>query len=210
MNAGLTMERVYDTLKQRLLRGVHRPGERLDPARLAAELNASPTPVRDALNRLVGERLVETWPQEGFHAPIPTEAGLRDLYRWNHDLLVLVLRAVGVPRMASSDMAIAANRMLAPARLFLRITAGSSNGEHRHAVAHTNDRLHLARLAEARALDGTETELADMESAFDGDSPAALRRLVSVYHRRRVRLVADIVAVMRDGLAIDSGQTDPQ
>lgn len=185
MNAGLTMGRVYDTLKQRLLHGMHRPGERLDPARLAAELNASPTPVRDALNRLVGERLVETWPQEGFHAPIPTEAGLRDLYRWNLDLLGLALRAVNEARMVRPETSTAEHgHMLASARLFLRVASGSVNGEHRQAVAHANDRLHLARLAETYALDGTEAELAEMEAALDVRGPAALRKLVVVYHRR--------------------------
>ncbi|QCI78807.1 GntR family transcriptional regulator [Hankyongella ginsenosidimutans] len=42
---------------------------KLEPAGLAAELNSSVTPVRDALHRLAGERLVESWTSEGFHLP---------------------------------------------------------------------------------------------------------------------------------------------
>lgn len=205
------MERIYDTLKQRLLSGAHRPGERLDPARLAAELNASPTPVRDALNRLVGERLVETWPQEGFHAPIPTEAGLRDLYRWNLDLIGLVLRAISEPRMALSEMTAAEPaHTLVSARLFLRVASGSSNSEHQHAVAHANDRLHFARLAETHVLDGTEAELVEMEAAMQTDGPTALRKLFAIYHRRRLKFVPDIVAAMHEGRALDPRQVDPQ
>ena len=59
------MERVYFELKAKVMRAAFAPGERLDPAQLARNLGVSPTPVRDALHRLSGERLIETWHQEG-------------------------------------------------------------------------------------------------------------------------------------------------
>src|SRR3954447_19738705 len=86
-----TFDRVYAAIKQRLREGVYRPGTRLEPALLSDELNASVTPVRDALHRLTGERLVEAPRHEGFRAPLLTEARLRHLYAWHHDLLLLAI-----------------------------------------------------------------------------------------------------------------------
>src|SRR5574338_1116410 len=86
-----TFDRVYAAIKIRLRGGVYRPGTRLEPAILSDELNASVTPIRDALHRLTGERLVEAPPHEGFRAPMMTETLLRYLYSWHLDLLLLVL-----------------------------------------------------------------------------------------------------------------------
>src|SRR5690349_24957565 len=86
-----TFERVYAAIKQRLRDGAYRPGTRLEPAALSDELNASVTPVRDALHRLTGERLVEAPRHEGFRAPMMTETLLRQLYAWHLDLLLLAV-----------------------------------------------------------------------------------------------------------------------
>src|ERR1700746_388476 len=86
-----TFERVYAAIKARLRSGVYRPGERLEPAALADELNASVTPIRDALHRLTGERLVEAPRHEGFRVPMLTETTLRHLYAWHQDLLLLAI-----------------------------------------------------------------------------------------------------------------------
>ncbi len=92
MNAGSTMERVYLDLKARIVGGAYPPGTRLDPFHLAKRLAASPTPVREALHRLSGERIVDSWHQEGFRQPIFAESDLCDLYRWSGALLGLALR----------------------------------------------------------------------------------------------------------------------
>src|SRR5256885_14478398 len=86
-----TFERVYAAIRQRLREGAYRPGARLEPALLSDELNASVTPVRDALHRLTGERLVEAPRHEGFRVPMMTETTLRHLYGWHLDLLLLAV-----------------------------------------------------------------------------------------------------------------------
>src|SRR5690242_2313518 len=101
-----TFDRVYAALKQRLRKGVYRPGTRLEPAALSDELNASVTPVRDALHRLTGERLVEAPRHEGFRAPMMTETLLRQLYAWHLDLLLLAVmkhRALAPAEESASD-----------------------------------------------------------------------------------------------------------
>lgn len=52
-------DQAYSELKKALLAGKFRPGQRLLLRDLAVELNISPTPVRDAINRLVAERALE-------------------------------------------------------------------------------------------------------------------------------------------------------
>src|SRR3546814_6150334 len=86
MNAGLTSERVYEGLRQRILDREFRPGDRLDPSALAEVLNSSVTPVRDALHNLTGAGLVETRTSEGFNLPQIDEPGLQDLYAWNAEI----------------------------------------------------------------------------------------------------------------------------
>lgn len=58
--------RVFDTLREQILTGRLLPGQRLKVAGLAGEHQVSLNVVREALNRLAGERLVEVEPQFGF------------------------------------------------------------------------------------------------------------------------------------------------
>jgi DNA-binding GntR family transcriptional regulator len=67
-------------LRRRLLAGDYPLIERLTETRLAAELGASRTPVREALLRLESEGLVERRLEGGFFPRSPNLAGIRDLY----------------------------------------------------------------------------------------------------------------------------------
>jgi DNA-binding GntR family transcriptional regulator len=93
VNAGPTSERVYAALKRLILARRFRPGEKLDPGRLADALGSSVTPVRDALHLLTGEGLVEMRTSDGYAIPLIDEPGLRDLYRWSAAVLQLAARA---------------------------------------------------------------------------------------------------------------------
>lgn len=59
------IEWVEDQLRQALLSGELRPGERLLTAQLSERFQVSPTPLREALHRFAGEGLVEFVPQRG-------------------------------------------------------------------------------------------------------------------------------------------------
>lgn len=206
MSPGHTTERVYITLKRRIMYGELVPGERLDPVRLAFDLGASATPVRDALHRLLGERMVQAWPQDGFHVLVHSEPGLRDLYSWNLELLSVILRSVGADRTASAgDMrGIAAaahdDHASEASGVFQAIASSSGNFEHRHAIANANDRLHAARRVEARVITGTATEIEEIVAAWDARASNDLRRLIGSYHRRRIRKIHRIAALLRPGL----------
>ena len=48
-------EAAYDALKDRISRGVYRPGDKLTVRSVAETLGVSSTPARDAINRLTAE-----------------------------------------------------------------------------------------------------------------------------------------------------------
>ena len=72
-------ERVYACLRADILAGRFSPGQRLRPTDLAAVNGVSLNVVREALNRLAGERLVHASPQQGFAVVQVSSADLDDL-----------------------------------------------------------------------------------------------------------------------------------
>lgn len=193
MNPGPTADRVYHALKARILGRQLRPGERLDPSVLADALASSATPVRDALHILVGERLVEAWPNGGFHVPQLDEPALQDLYAWSADLLLISIKAWVGSHRERTDRSAGGAIADRTEQLFLQIAGRSANGEHAAAVSSVNARLHPARGVEPHLLDGLDEELAALAAAEQAEDRPKLRQLVAAYHRRRQRAAAEIV-----------------
>jgi DNA-binding GntR family transcriptional regulator len=191
--AGPTAERIYESLKASVLRGVFRPGARLDPAVLAEQLDSSVTPVRASLNVLVGEGLVETGTGEGFHMPLIDEPALKDRYAWNAELLGVALRKVPLQTAVAPIVEETGNSAVRTAALFLDIARWSPNVEHARAIDRMNDRLHAARVAEARVLADIDGELDRITQAAGGREVAQLRPMLTRYHRRRIRSTAAIL-----------------
>ena len=195
-----TFERVYAAIRKRLREGAYRPGERLEPAALSDELNASVTPVRDALHRLTGERMVESPRHEGFRAPMMTETSLRHLYAWHLDLLLLALmnhRAGAsmelLPEMEAGPGASGQERENA---LFLAFARSAGNPEHVAAFEGLTHRLEPIQRFERAFLDGTEAETAGIIDAFEAHDRKAIRLALIRYHRRRQKIVPDLLATM--------------
>lgn len=201
MNPGPTFGRVYEDLKRRLTEGEFGPGEHLEPAALGEELHSSITPVRDALHRLSGERLVWTPRNDGFRVPMLTEAELRDLYAWKRELVDLALRRAPVnggtgaaPTAPTTDMSQAPAD---PASFFLGIARLSCSGEMEAAIAQLNHRLGAARRAEETLLDDLSGEMASLVRALALGQRQDLRRMLGAYHRRRQRCVPALLVAMR-------------
>ncbi|GLV23868.1 GntR family transcriptional regulator [Sphingobium sp. TomTYG45] len=196
MNSGATSERVHDALKRRIMGRDFRPGDRLDPAVLAAPLASSVTPVRDALHLLTGEGLVETRTSGGFHVPALDEPALKDMYDWSAELLALAIRSW--PRRATIAVVVRAgrdDRVVAEiaSDMFLALARRSANSEHARAIERLNARLHAVRMVEPHVLREVDEELAAVTSAAAAGERDMLRRLSASYHRRRRRAAADIV-----------------
>jgi DNA-binding GntR family transcriptional regulator len=73
-------ERVYQELKRRILGGQLPPRTRLVELRLAQDLDVSRTPVREALKRLMAERLVSVDPVGGIVVTHVDDQELEEIY----------------------------------------------------------------------------------------------------------------------------------
>lgn len=70
------VDEVFQVLRERIYAGRYAPGESLPQVRIAAELNISRTPLREAFRMLEKERLVQVGPGGGIHV---VSADLRSL-----------------------------------------------------------------------------------------------------------------------------------
>ena len=186
------MERSYGALKTMLRAGSLAPGHRLEAARLADEIGVSMTPVRDALNRLVGEQLVEANAGDGFHVPRMSEADLRDLYEWHSALVIMAVRTARAhPEAGDLQAALGAASAAEAASIgFELIAEASANRELRLAMQNAADRLHAFRLIEHVVLAAPRDELVPVLTPEPGQR-SAIRR----YHLARMRAVPELLAV---------------
>ena len=80
MNAYLPLrDVVFHTLREAILRGELKPGERLMELQLAAQLGVSRTPIREAIRMLEQEGLVVTMPRKGAEVAKMTLKGMEDV-----------------------------------------------------------------------------------------------------------------------------------
>jgi DNA-binding GntR family transcriptional regulator len=78
--SGSSVDRIYERLKQLAVNYKFRPGEPLNEVDLAASFGVSRTPLREVLNRLVAEGLLDFVPRKGFSCkPLDTKR-VFDLY----------------------------------------------------------------------------------------------------------------------------------
>ena len=70
---------VFKTLRQAILKGELKPGERLMEIALAEKLGVSRTPIREAIRKLELEGLVVMVPRKGAHVANITEKDLNDV-----------------------------------------------------------------------------------------------------------------------------------
>ncbi|MEV4893113.1 GntR family transcriptional regulator [Nonomuraea sp. NPDC050547] len=85
-------ETVHATLKERIIEGDLHPGQRLIERDLAAELEVSRVPVREALGRLEAERLVVLVPRQGVLVSPFTPQDVADFFDVRESLEVLAAR----------------------------------------------------------------------------------------------------------------------
>src|SRR5690554_6680547 len=73
-------QRAYDFIREKLIAGELHPGTRLSDVALSKEIGVSRTPVREAINQLASEDLVELVPHNGAFVKVPDEQELVELY----------------------------------------------------------------------------------------------------------------------------------
>ena len=194
MSPAQALARCYAHIKRELLFGEFGPGRRLEASRIADQLGVSITPVRDVLNRLVGEDLVIAKSGDGFHVPWPTQDELQDLYVWNGLVSDLAARAAILRRDASPSL----SDSYVPRTASFFAALALDNRPLEWAMRRNNEWLSRARAVEPDVIDGVDEEL-DQLIAMSGhndqrDLIVALRR----YHRRRQRAAGLVIRTMRN------------
>jgi DNA-binding FadR family transcriptional regulator len=198
MSPAHVLEPTYAAIK-RQLKEAHWPmGTKLEAVRLADDLGVSITPVRDSLNRLFGERLVDFSPGDGFRVSMISEGELRNLFRLQYILLhaAVETQPINMPEFPNVKAAL----VDCTSHLFRMIASCSDNAELVTTVASINDRLHVPRSYDTRIFEDAEEELAHLWQAAMGSNPTppVTRDLLTRYFMRRIAHAASYVRVLTE------------
>lgn len=191
---------IYTEIRRALQSGRFAPGQRIDPGSLAEEFHTSPTPVRFALYRLVGEGIVTDHARSGVFVPLPSEIALRDRYDWMMRLM-LIACDIGIVRPTRNDDGMDPTSQEADVvkltwQLFDAIARATDHRALHADVKRTNDRLAPIRRAKLHLIDDAADELGNLRRQWQARDIEALRHGLTEYHERRKRLVPRIVAML--------------
>jgi DNA-binding GntR family transcriptional regulator len=103
VNTNTLSQQVYNHLRAGILDNTYPPGAQLPEEALAASLNVSRVPVREALRRLSAEGLVIIRPRQGATVTELTSKQFLDAYQVREALEVLAVR-LAVPRLTPDDL----------------------------------------------------------------------------------------------------------
>ncbi|MBA2558806.1 MAG: GntR family transcriptional regulator [Propionibacteriales bacterium] len=147
-NSATSSASVADRVRDMILDGRLAPGARIGEAELAGRLGVSRTPVREALNRLGAERLVEHSPNRGARVATWTIAEIESVFELRSTLEPR-LTALAVPAATEQDIALLAD--LAEHMLAVGLPGSRQD---LHAVVSLNRAFHehLVGLADHTAL----------------------------------------------------------
>lgn len=90
--------KVYDTLKEKLLRCEYEPGSLLNEAQLSAELGVSRTPIREAVNRIEHEGFLKILPKKGIYVTDVTLSDVLQIFGARYEIEPVALGMAG-PRL---------------------------------------------------------------------------------------------------------------
>ena len=86
--------KIYEALRERIIEGALRPGERIRERELAEELNVSRIPIREAMPRLEAEGFIRTLPRRGAVVTEMTIGDVEELFVVRSSLEVLAAMEV--------------------------------------------------------------------------------------------------------------------
>ena len=203
-----TAARVHREIKQLIMAGKFQPGLPLVAQTLAERFGTSISPVRDALNRLVGERLVDMQGGGGFAIPTLSRRSAFHLYSWHADIVRLIVKVmirfdeIGAPPVALVTKRADGAAIAAAAAEFFSLPAGCSpNGEHLDAIIQAGERLAVLRLHEG-GIGRQGEELATLWNVTRSGNRNATRIAMWQYHRRRLLHADEISLAATRGVRI--------
>lgn len=200
-------EATHRVLKRRLLVGEFAFGHRLGEERLAAMLDVSRTPVREALARLHAEGLVQRHPEGGFEPAFPDMDRIAELYEVRKSLeLTAVRRTIGPDTAGTAADAMPHDRtallelrrdwealeddpgehadpdfVLVDEDFHIRLAMSSGNTALAEVLGTVNERIRIVRvhdfLTEERILATVEEHLGIIDGLLDGSVDTTVERL---------------------------------
>ena len=207
--AGLTVNDLYEQLKQMAVLYTIRPGERVNELELAERFNVSRTPLREALNRLVAESLLSFVPNRGFFVRRLERQDVFDLYELRRSLesaaVMLAAERADVKDIRALrkfwkdvlrvKVKVPAEELVAKDEEFhMRLVALSGNNEIVRALYGINARIHFVRWVdlEQRGHDAFAEHL-DLLDALEARDAARCRALVETHITWRMEEITKVV-----------------
>lgn len=205
---------IYARLKEQVVTFRIRPGARINEGALAAELEVSRTPLREALNRLVAERLIEFRAGQGFFCRPLDPQTIFDLYEMRAAIEIAAARRA-CDRGGGAEIAALRERLhtdgLSTAGLTIReatdrdeafhvgIARLSGNAEFVAHLDRINERIRFIRwvdmAARVRTTKGEHLAIMEAIEARDADRAAA------VVETHVIRRMDEVVAAVREGFS---------
>ena len=214
------IQHIYDRVKVDVVNRAFYPGERINIEKCAEKFRVSTTPVREALNRMVAEDLVDLVPQMGFFMKRLSEADMRDLLEFNALLVGWSLADFQrqypdcslslVPTLPSELKGIAKHETVTATQLagmtgmfFLHIAKLSGNQEIISRVASCNDRLQPARVCEFTESEKSTEQLVKLCSLFVAGDFEKLKQSLAYYFEVRQNQVRKLVRLLESPNILD-------
>jgi DNA-binding GntR family transcriptional regulator len=198
---GLRSDHAYTALKTRLLQGDFPLNIRLGEERIAALLDVSRTPVREALLRLFAEGLVVRSADGGYSPVAPDVSNMKFLYEIRsglemqslrrpvlqgnrHDLRLLESLRDDWRSLAASDAdLVGPNFVLLDESFHVTLSESAGNPVATEYLRHVNERIRLVRVHDFLTLDRirstVEQHLGILEAVLLNDIEEAERRFLS-------------------------------
>lgn len=140
-------EAVYEQLKMAILSGAYEVNERLLEHDLAAKMNVSRTPVREALRRLELEGILEALPKQGLVVKCYTDDDIREIYMIREALECLAAEFAAI-KATDEDIALLEKLVADMERLNKEADSIEALEAHRHFSEAYNRASHMPTLVQ--------------------------------------------------------------
>jgi DNA-binding GntR family transcriptional regulator len=186
-------QRVFSQLSERILRWDYLPGYRLTEEGLCAEFSMSRSPIREALNALVENGLVEKRPRAGYQVKLLDFQEIDELYDLRLALEEFVVNRLcrqGMDRKRIDELfaywsdlqsGLPGTASLVPAsdeKFHETLASFAKNGALSKAIKDIDRRIHFVRLADITSPERVKSTCAEhlelLDAIRDKDAPRAL------------------------------------